>query len=419
VGYGDLEVKHPNTRHFLVFFILYCVCVFAMAMQNLIDSYEEVTRFRSRVAVAEAIEKNRRASRSIHHQSGTGTGEHRSLGVFGSGSGKHNNANPQAQRSSGSRCPSENNSGKENRGLVPDASEAKRTAVASSSKHRSDIQSIRDLLKGKEKLDCKEFIIEALLMSPKEVASDVNGDDDDDAEGDAYGGGDGASSANDHSNNNSNSNNNNGNGKNREKSGKDSIEPILRFLGRLTVDADGLIDRTELGRYHAQVISSARSRLRSTSHSAVASKSPTYSDLALVDKKDTKCALAAHSLESFGIHSRTSCGGSQKLRGATGGPPFKGLRDSPRRSTGMRKHTRVAPDQSGAPNANAITTADAGASGNISATASASAKGRTNNGVVTGSGGDAGDASPNTNTAIGAKAESQEVRAPSAAGSAR
>jgi hypothetical protein len=41
VGYGDLDIKHESTRQFSIVFIFVCVLVFATAVANINDSYDE------------------------------------------------------------------------------------------------------------------------------------------------------------------------------------------------------------------------------------------------------------------------------------------------------------------------------------------------------------------------------------------
>jgi uncharacterized membrane protein YwzB len=41
VGYGDLQIKYESTRQFSIVFIFVCVLVFATAVANISDSYDE------------------------------------------------------------------------------------------------------------------------------------------------------------------------------------------------------------------------------------------------------------------------------------------------------------------------------------------------------------------------------------------
>jgi hypothetical protein len=56
VGYGDLQFKHKSSLLFSIFFIVYCVLVFATVVQNIYESYKEVKAHQSRISVALSIQ---------------------------------------------------------------------------------------------------------------------------------------------------------------------------------------------------------------------------------------------------------------------------------------------------------------------------------------------------------------------------
>jgi hypothetical protein len=177
VGYGDLDIKHSSTRKFSIFFIFYCVLVFATAIQNIIDSYGEVKHHRGRIARAlvKRIGFRRASTTSLADQEQVMA--HQIDSITGT---------------------DEENEG----GVIVEGSYIERY-IKTGNLHMQNGSSSPVSAKEQERLDCNEFVIEAL------VSTGVV----------------------DHSR---------------------DLEPIIQFLRGLVIGADGMIDRAELLRYREQ-----------------------------------------------------------------------------------------------------------------------------------------------------------------------